>query len=147
MRSDRFACRFYACPEMFCELPNSMQTVAPYSGKGSDVWSLGIMFYALLVGCYPFFVNTHVSDILTVIKSAELRIPSTLSLSAVRLLQGMLQRDPAQRLTTAAILHHPFLSRRKPAWVQALLGDNSSETDYLLSAPSTDEQEPSKLFW
>lgn len=145
VRQDRFACRFYACPEMFSESRSLPGVVLPYSGKGSDVWSLGVMFYALLVGCYPFF-SSQVTNISQAVVSGELRIPRTLSSSSVRLLRAMLERDPVHRVTTAAILHHPVLANRKPAWVLSLLNNETVSEDFLL-VPHAGKTDFPERFW
>jgi serine/threonine protein kinase len=45
--TDDSPCPAFSCPEMLQE--------GSYSGRAADLWSLGILFYALLVGHYPFY--------------------------------------------------------------------------------------------
>ena len=52
-----------------------------YDGK-ADIWSVGCIFYEMLVGCSPF-KGTNEADLLLNIKTKELSIPKEVILSKV----------------------------------------------------------------
>ena len=63
-----------------------------------DVWSLGIMLYALLCGCFPFSAPTY-PDLYKVIAKGVYRVPEWVGSAASELIAGMLALDPLRRLT------------------------------------------------
>ncbi|XP_068608300.1 serine/threonine-protein kinase PLK4 [Brachionichthys hirsutus] len=100
-----------------CGTPNYISPeVATRSAHGleSDVWSLGCMFYAFLMGRPPFDTDT-VRHTLSKVVLGEYEMPGHVSLEAQDLIHQLLQRDPAQRPSLSAVLDHPFMT-------QSLLG-------------------------
>jgi 5'-AMP-activated protein kinase catalytic alpha subunit len=81
-----------------------------YSGLKADVWSLGIMLFAMLIGKMPFKGST-ISDLHFSITTANFKIPSEpkLSLEAKDLIQKMLVVNPEQRLSSFEVLRHGWL--------------------------------------
>uniref|UniRef100_UPI0037E8BA8B serine/threonine-protein kinase PLK4 n=1 Tax=Semicossyphus pulcher TaxID=241346 RepID=UPI0037E8BA8B len=96
-----------------CGTPNYISPeVATRSAHGleSDVWSLGCMFYAFLMGRPPFDTDT-VKHTLSKVVLGEYEMPSHVSLEAQDLIHHLLQRDPAQRPSLSAVLDHPFMTQ------------------------------------
>ncbi|XP_019132627.2 serine/threonine-protein kinase PLK4 isoform X1 [Larimichthys crocea] len=96
-----------------CGTPNYISPeVATRSAHGleSDVWSLGCMFYAFLMGRPPFDTDT-VKHTLSKVVLGEYEMPSHVSLEAQDLIHQLLQRDPAQRPSLSAVLDHPFMTK------------------------------------
>lgn len=96
-----------------CGTPNYISPeVATRSAHGleSDVWSLGCMFYAFLMGRPPFDTDT-VKHTLSKVVLGEYEMPSHVSLEAQDLIHQLLQKDPKQRPSLSAVLDHPFMTQ------------------------------------
>uniref|UniRef100_A0A3Q3WSZ3 Serine/threonine-protein kinase PLK4 n=1 Tax=Mola mola TaxID=94237 RepID=A0A3Q3WSZ3_MOLML len=95
-----------------CGTPNYISPeVATHSAHGleSDVWSLGCMFYAFLMGRPPFDTDT-VKRTLSKVVLGEYEMPGHVSLEAQDLIHQLLQKDPSQRPSLSAVLDHPFMT-------------------------------------
>ncbi|KAF7485369.1 hypothetical protein GHT09_003078 [Marmota monax] len=96
-----------------CGTPNYISPeIATRSAHGleSDVWSLGCLFYTLLIGRPPFDTDT-VKNTLNKVVLADYEMPTFLSREAKDLIHQLLRRNPADRLSLSSILDHPFMSR------------------------------------
>ncbi|XP_059487981.1 serine/threonine-protein kinase 36 [Neocloeon triangulifer] len=89
----------YMAPELIKE--------SPYD-HNADLWSLGCIVYELLVGIPPF-KSSSVLHLVRLIHNEQIRFPEYVSQECVAFLQGLLQKDPNDRLTWPDLLHHPFL--------------------------------------
>uniref|UniRef100_A0A671WAN9 Serine/threonine-protein kinase PLK4 n=1 Tax=Sparus aurata TaxID=8175 RepID=A0A671WAN9_SPAAU len=112
-----------------CGTPNYISPeVATRSAHGleSDVWSLGCMFYAFLMGRPPFDTDT-VKHTLSKVVLGEYEMPGHVSLEAQDLIHQLLQRDPNQRPSLSAVLDHPFMTQSLLVRTKELgLGDQGS---------------------
>lgn len=68
----------------------------PY-GKIVDWWTLGNIIYEMLVGIPPFYTDNR-AELFQKIKNYEPSYPSYLSDSTKKFIQGLLIKDPDQRL-------------------------------------------------
>ncbi|XP_018647759.1 LOW QUALITY PROTEIN: kinase [Schistosoma mansoni] len=97
-----------------CGTPNYISPeVASHNQQGleTDVWSLGCMFYTLIVG-HPPFDTREVRSTLNRVLAVDYELPSTLSAEAADLINSLLRREPQERLKLKAIIQHPFMLKK-----------------------------------
>lgn len=80
-----------------------------YTGFGADIWSSGVVLYALLSGTVPFKAS-NMSELNQMIMIGDYPELTDISKEASDLISKMLEVDPKKRITTDEILKHPFLS-------------------------------------
>mmetsp|Transcript_14138 Transcript_14138/g.38077 ORF Transcript_14138/g.38077 Transcript_14138/m.38077 type:complete len:402 (+) Transcript_14138:147-1352(+) len=95
---------YYAAPELLDG------GTTQYDGTEADIWSVGVITFAILCGELPFDGQT-LPDLFAKITAAKYVIPPQLSLSShVRdLLACMLVRAPSERTRMAQLRNHPWL--------------------------------------
>ncbi|KAI3444277.1 hypothetical protein Pfo_000942 [Paulownia fortunei] len=98
----------YAAPELI-----SRQL---YAGPEVDVWSCGVILYALLCGRLPFD-DDNLSGLYAKIKSGVYTIANHLSESARDLIQRILVVDPMKRISIPEIRRHPWFQKHLPMYI------------------------------
>ncbi|GAA5816159.1 hypothetical protein MFLAVUS_009685 [Mucor flavus] len=91
---------FYAAPEMV--------TATPYRGPPVDLWSCGVILYAMLTGSLPF-QGDEMPQLFQKISRGQYTIPSYVTPDASDLIQRLLCRDANERITAKDCLLHPWL--------------------------------------
>nr|XP_033800676.1 serine/threonine-protein kinase 36 isoform X3 [Geotrypetes seraphini] len=77
----------------------------------ADLWSMGCILYELFVGTPPFYTNSIFQLVSLIIKD-PVKWPKTMSPTFKNFLQGLLTKDPRQRLSWPDLLFHPFIAGR-----------------------------------
>ncbi|KAG9309519.1 Pkinase-domain-containing protein [Chiua virens] len=93
-----------------------------YDGRASDIWSCGVILFALLAGRLPFD-DEDLGALLDKVKSGRYEMPSGIGPDARDLIERMLERDVAQRITMAEIVVHPFFVSSAPKAVSRDMPD------------------------
>ncbi|KAF7987471.1 hypothetical protein HCN44_003233 [Aphidius gifuensis] len=91
----------YACPEVI--------RGEKYDGRKADVWSCGVILYALLVGALPFD-DDNLRQLLEKVKRGVFHIPHFVPPDCQNLLRGMIEVNPDKRLTLADINKHIWVT-------------------------------------
>jgi serine/threonine protein kinase len=79
-----------------------------YQGFGVDIWSAGVVLYAMLSGTVPFKGN-NLKELHNLIISGDYKEIKGISIEAEDLLKNILEVDPNKRFKIEEILNHPWL--------------------------------------
>ena len=96
-----------------------------YAGPEVDVWSCGVILYALLCGSLPFD-DENIPNLFKKIKGGIYTLPSHLSPGARDLIPRMLLVDPLKRITIPEIRQHPWFTIHLPRYIAVLQAGPSS---------------------
>ncbi|EHK44367.1 hypothetical protein TRIATDRAFT_36309 [Trichoderma atroviride IMI 206040] len=92
----------YAAPEL---LKNRQ-----YRGDRADIWSMGVILYAMLSATLPFD-DPDLRVMMGKTKKGQYEMPKFLSPEAEDLIRRMLQVNPDHRITMKQIWQHPLIQR------------------------------------
>ena len=91
-----------------------------YKGFSVDVWSLGVLLYAMVCGTVPFKA-TNMKELHTLINKGEFHFPNPVSEEVEDLIRHMLLKEKDGRISIPEVLNHP--------WVNTFDEDGFGETD------------------
>lgn len=97
-----------------------------YYGFSCDLWSAGVVLYAMLYGTVPFKAN-NMNDLHKLIMKAKYTLKDDITEEARDLLKNLLERDPRKRFAVTDIMAH--------TWMQGIEDDmvlfNEQETELI----------------
>lgn len=97
----------YAAPELI--------SGSEYRGDMIDIWSLGVVFYAMLAGRLPFDVEGSSQEalrpLLRKIKKGQYSMPAEFSDDAKSLVHRILQVNPKDRIRLQQVWKHPLIKK------------------------------------
>ncbi|KAA8494586.1 putative serine/threonine-protein kinase [Porphyridium purpureum] len=96
-----------------------------YNGLEADIWSLGVILYAMLTGRLPFD-DDNIQRLLAKVQRGVYHLPNDMDPECKVIVRGMLNVDPAKRLTIEEI--------KQSAWFNSVPPKNPYEDTFV--APS-----------
>ena len=128
----------YAAPEL-------VVNAGLYAGSAVDIWSCGVILYAMLCGFLPFDDDPsnpdsdNINQLYRYILSTHLMFPSYVSIDARDLLEKMLVPDPVKRCSLEYIITHPWLQTYREFLKKdaAFLDGESAKSTLASSTPAS----------
>lgn len=92
--------------------PEVLRSV-PHDGRSADVWALGVVLFVMLTGTYPF-EDSRPDHLIRKIQAgtASVVFPPHVTVPLRDLIRRLLDRDPCNRPSAAALLDDPLLGGR-----------------------------------
>lgn len=91
----------YAAPEMIAG--------KRYHGLQTDIWSSGVVFYAMVAGYLPF-EDPKTSNLYKKIMAADYTMPKFISSECKDFIKNILNTDPETRFKISEIRNHSFMA-------------------------------------
>ncbi|GAB4859214.1 Serine/threonine-protein kinase grik2 [Ancistrocladus abbreviatus] len=79
-----------------------------YRGRAADTWAVGVTLYCMMMGNFPF-IGDSLQETYDKIVNDPLYLPDDLNLQLKNLLEGLLCKDPKQRMTLEDVAEHPWV--------------------------------------
>lgn len=107
----------YAAPEVMIG--------TQYAGPPTDVWSCGVVLYAMLCGCLPLDVDGNPRFVQMMLNGSS-SFPYSVSEDALDLVRRMLEPDPAFRCNVDEVISHPWLEDHRD-FLESTMHDEDSK--------------------
>ncbi|CAL1279421.1 unnamed protein product [Larinioides sclopetarius] len=124
----------YACPEVI--------RGEKYDGRRADVWSCGVILYALLVGALPFD-DDNLRQLLEKVKRGVFHIPHFVPPECQELLRAMIQVCPNKRIPLEDVTKHPWVTAGSKTELELELPMKEVVQTHVI--PSSDDIDPDVL--
>jgi len=98
----------YAAPEVISGMS--------YGGAEVDIWSCGVILYAMVCGSLPFD-DDQMPQLFSKIKECRYYLPPFLSQPVQDLINKMLQPNPVKRITLQEIQEHTWYQKKLPDYL------------------------------
>ncbi|KAI8147967.1 kinase-like domain-containing protein [Fennellomyces sp. T-0311] len=121
---------FYAAPEMV--------TATPYRGPPVDMWSCGVILFAMLAGTLPF-QGDDMPQLFRRINSGAYTMPHHISREAADLISRLLCKSAKNRISAEDCLKHPWFNHNSPSSLYELVPNTpaaNKTSSSALSSPS-----------
>jgi serine/threonine protein kinase len=130
----------YAAPEL-------VMNQGVYVGPAVDIWSCGVILFAMLCGYLPYDDDPanpesyNINLLYKYILNTPLIFPDYISDEACDLLSLMLVPDPEKRCSMDQIMNHPWLAPHKHLFVQV---EKEEEEDLVMDEEEEPTSEPTR---
>lgn len=84
-----------------------------YNGRKSDLWSVGVIAYAMVTGELPW-TKLNQTQLFDQIKKGDYQIPGYVSEGCKNLIRGLMEPDPEKRFNIEQAMKHPWLCSAPP---------------------------------
>jgi serine/threonine protein kinase len=93
------------------QAPEVLLGTGPYNAFAADVYSLGVCLFMLLYASMPFEAH-NICELINKVKDHEFELPETPNISeeARSIITGMMNKDPAQRLSLSQVSQHEWIT-------------------------------------
>ncbi|KAF8786310.1 Serine/threonine kinase SAD-1 like protein [Argiope bruennichi] len=113
-----------------------------YDGRRADVWSCGVILYALLVGALPFD-DDNLRQLLEKVKRGVFHIPHFVPPECQELLRAMIQVCPNKRIPLEDVTKHPWVTAGSKTELELELPMKEVVQTHVI--PSSDDIDPDVL--